>query len=227
MQKLSRVLITIMVSLLSTVSAMAQDEQAATVRSTDNGLTQFEAFTQDLATFSADFSQQVYDAQGRLEETSTGVLHLSQPNLLYWQYLEPFPQLIVADGNKVWSHDIELEQITVRDQSGAQTQSPLTLLTDTDKLYRSFTLRDLGTEGELVWLEMVPRDDPANDSGISSSDFARIVVAMRDGQLFRMALEDTLGQSTQIEFNEPKRNAELDGNIFVFSPPEGVDVLDG
>ncbi len=192
-----------------------------------NGLNQLDAFTRGLSSFSADFNQQVYDPQGRLEETSSGVLHLRQPNLLHWKYIQPFPQLIVADGAQVWSYDIELEQITVREQSDAQAQSPLTLLTDPDRLYQSFTLRNLGIRDDMAWLEMLPRDDRSNESGISSSDFARILVAMQDGELKSMALEDTLGQSTEIQFLQGQRNIELDDELFSFTPPEGIDVLEG
>ncbi len=192
-----------------------------------NGLTQLETFTDGLTSFNADFTQSVYDTQGRLEETSTGVLYLSKPNLLHWKYTEPFPQLIVADGSKVWSHDIDLEQITVREQSAAETQSPLTLLTDTDRLYQSFTLRNLGFADEMSWLEMLPRNDSSEATAISSNDFARILVGLRDGQLLVMALEDSLGQSTEIRFDNGSRNGEVDQSLFVFMPPAGVDVLEG
>ncbi len=207
-----------------------QSEAAATAEPAEvlgNALSQLESFTDGLNSFSAEFIQSVYDVQGRLEETSNGVLYLSKPNLLHWKYTEPFPQLIVADGAKVWSHDIDLEQITVRDQSAAQTQSPLTLLTDPDRLFQSFTLRNLGVADDIAWLEMLPRDDRSEETGISSNDFARIVVGLRDGELLVMALEDTLGQSTEIQFSNGLRNSEVDRSLFVFSPPPGVDVLEG
>lgn len=192
-----------------------------------NALNQLQTFTDGLDSFSADFTQSAYDPQGRLEETSSGILRLSKPNLLHWKYTEPFPQLIVADGQRVWSYDIELEQITVREQSDAQAQSPLTLLTDPEKLYKSFTLRNLGAENGLSWLEMLPRDDAANESGISSNDFARILIGMQSGQLRVMALEDTLGQSTRIEFVDGARNIAVEPQWFNFVPPDGVDVLEG
>jgi len=217
-----------LMGLLFSAMLLAQAEADSTDSSLQvNALQQLKVFTEELNSFSAGFTQSVFDGQGRLEETSSGTLHLNAPNLLRWYYTEPFAQLIVADGSKVWSHDIELEQITVREQSAAQAQSPLTLLTNPDKLYQSFTLRNLGLSDGLAWLEMLPHDDRSNESGISSNDFARILVALRADQLVVMILEDTLGQSTEIRFTEGFRNGELDPNLFVFEPPAGVDVLEG
>lgn len=187
-----------------------------------NALTQLDAFTADLRNFSAEFEQMIFDAQGNREETSSGSLHISEPNLLRWEYTQPFPQLIIADGDRVWNYDIELEQITVRQQGEAQAQSPLTLLTRPDDLHQSFTIRSLGDKDNMAWLEMVPH--AGNDE--QSNDFAKIIVGLRDNQLQVMTLEDQLGQSTQIRFMNGLRNSELDSQQFVFSAPPDVDVLE-
>ena len=55
-------------------------------------------------------------------------------------------------------------------------------------------------------------------------------VAIRIGfagdELQKMILFDALGQTTQIEFGQVKRNLELDRELFQFSPPADVDVID-
>jgi len=40
-----------------------------------------------------------------------------------------------------------------------------------------------------------------------------------------MVIEDAFGQVTTIEFGDGVRNLALDEELFVFVPPEGVDVI--
>ena len=59
------------------------------------------AFSQGLRGLEGRFSQQVFDADGRRTEDSSGTLALAVPRQFRWEYDVPFPQLIVADGSKV------------------------------------------------------------------------------------------------------------------------------
>jgi len=203
-------------------------------QASDVSLRQFDAFSAGLQSFSASFEQIMFDANGQQEEFSEGVFYLQQPDLMHWKYEHPYPQLIVADGSTLWSWDVELEQITRRDQTIAEQQSPLTLLTEPDRLRQHFALQSLGTDDQgLAWLELVPvpvNDADAENSTASSApmaDFSRILVAFADNLLARMVLEDSLGQRTEVQFADARRNVALDGELFKFVPPEGVDVLDG
>ena len=59
-------------------------------------------FTRDLKGLQAPFTQQVFDPNGKLKETSSGEVALSAPRLFRWEYRKPYEQLIVADGSRVW-----------------------------------------------------------------------------------------------------------------------------
>ena len=180
---------------------------------------QFRTFTSELDSLSAAFEQRVYGERGRLEETSTGTVKLKAPDLLRWNYREPFPQLIVADGDQVWIHDRELDQITVREQRDATAETPLAVLTDPGDLEQHFEVDCGPAAGDMAWLELRPRGD--------ASDFRLVRIGMRAGALRRMVLEDKLGQVTEIDFSDVRRNPELDPAAFEFEPPDGVDVLQG
>ena len=202
-------------ALVAAVAAGAAHKAAAG----GTAMEQFRIFTNGLQSLSAGFEQRVYGDSGRLEETSSGTVQLKAPDLLRWEYREPFPQLIVADGDQVWIHDRELDQITVREQRPASTETPLAVLTDPDRLEQQFKVDAGGVAEGLAWLELRPRDE--------RSDFRRVRIGMREGGLQRMVLEDTLGQVTVIEFTDVRRNPELDAGVFQFEPPDGVDVLQG
>src|SRR5690606_12662949 len=57
-------------------------------------------FTGGLKGLEGSFEQQVFDANGRSKERSSGIVAVSAPRLFRWEYKKPFAQLIVADGQK-------------------------------------------------------------------------------------------------------------------------------
>ena len=50
-------------------------------------------------------------------------MSLAAPRLFRWEYVKPYPQLIVADGKTVWVYEPDLQQATVRDQ-GSEAHGP-------------------------------------------------------------------------------------------------------
>ena len=75
-----------------------------------------DAFAKDLRSVSAHFEQQAFDPKGGAGKTSRGELALKAPRQFRWDTVAPYAQLIVADGEKVWIYDADLEQVTVRAQ---------------------------------------------------------------------------------------------------------------
>ena len=117
-----------------------------------------EAFAKGLNGLSGEFTQTTSDANGSLQEESRGTLALAAPRQFRWQYAEPFPQLIVADGNNVWIYDQDLEQVTVRNQSTEESQSPLTVLVDLSQLDRNYVVHALAVRDGMAWLAMTARE---------------------------------------------------------------------
>ena len=68
-------------------------------------------FARGLDSLTADFTQITIDGRDEVVEESTGRLYFRAPDLIRWDYLEPFPQEIVADGEKLWHYDEALEQV--------------------------------------------------------------------------------------------------------------------
>lgn len=176
-----------------------------------------DAFARGLDAVSAQFTQTVHDPSGREVDGSTGTLALKAPRLFRWQYEQPFPQLIVADGNNVWIYDEDLEQVTVRAQSAAEAQSPLTVLTDLSLLEREFVVGEGGETDGLAFLMLKPRAEEAS--------FQECRLGFAADGLALMLLIDNLGQRNEIRFSDWKRNPALSADAFTFDPPAGVDVV--
>jgi outer membrane lipoprotein carrier protein len=176
------------------------------------------AFTKGLKGLDGHFSQQVFDAKGKLKETSSGRVALSAPRLFRWEYTKPYEQLIVADGSRVWVYDPDLQQVTRRAQGPAEQNSPLAALVDPARLDKDYRITDAGSEGGLDWLELAPKQ--ASDTGFKS---ARL--GFNAQGLATMQVIDALGQKTQIDFSQWKRNPVFAAGTFRYVPGKGVDVV--
>ncbi|MDQ3495326.1 MAG: outer membrane lipoprotein chaperone LolA [Pseudomonadota bacterium] len=177
-----------------------------------------DAFAKGLKGLDGRFTQQVYDSNGKLKETSSGRVALSAPRLFRWEYVKPYPQLIVADGSKVWVYDPDLEQVTVRPQGVEEQNSPLAALIDPSRLDRDFNVREAADQGGLSWLLLTPKQ-PADAS------FQSARLGFDKAGLARMEVVDALGQRTAIVFSGWKKNPTFPRTTFRYVPPKGVDVV--
>jgi outer membrane lipoprotein carrier protein len=177
-------------------------------------LHQFMAGTKTLR---AEFSQVVIAKGGRKPQESSGVLAISRPGKLRWDIRKPYAQLVVSDGEKVWIHDSELQQVTIRKVGQAIGGSPAALLSGSNDLERNFTLSEGGEREGMLWVDAVPK---AADSG-----FERVRIGFVGNDLKAMELQDSFGQTTLIRFSALERNPVLPPATFRFVPPAGVDVV--
>lgn len=179
--------------------------------------TQLERFSDGLESLHAQFEQKVISTDGSVQDGSSGEVWLSRPGLFRWQYGGDFPELVVADGSKIWIYDEMLEQVTVKDQSRATANSPLTLLTDPGQLDEQFEVRELGEDEEVFLLELRARSE--------ETEFERILLGLRDNTLLLMVMEDAFGLRTEVRFNQIRRNPDLRQDLFTFQPPESADII--
>lgn len=175
-------------------------------------------FTRGLKGLDGQFTQQVFDAQGKLKESSSGKMAVSAPRLFRWEYVKPYPQLIVADGKKVWVYDHDLQQVSVRPQGAEEQNSPLAVLVDPSRLDAQFVVKEAGTTGGLNWLSLAPKG--GNDAGLRS---ARLGFGKTG--LAKMHFVDARGQRTEINFTGWKRNPLFASGTFKYIKPKGVDLI--
>lgn len=178
------------------------------------------AFTKGLEGLDGQFSQQVFDANGKRKEASSGRVALSAPRLFRWEYLKPYPQLIVADGKTVWIYDPDLQQVTRRAQGDAEQNSPLTALIDPSRLDQDYAIKEAGAEGGLEWLMLSPKNAGDNAFKTARLGFDKTGLA-------QMQVVDALGQRTLISFSGWKRNPSFAAGTFRYVPAKGVDVVGG
>lgn len=179
-------------------------------------LERFQSYLRTTQSARGDFEQKVYDKSGKLVQDSKGSFALLRPNRFRWSYVKP-PQVIVGDGERVWIHDADLNQVTVRRVARVLGSTPAALLAGASDVGEAFEMKELGPKDGLEWLEAKPRE---KDAG-----FERMRLGLSTGGVEAMELVDQFGQTTVLRFSNVVRNPQIEAGTFRFSPPKGSDVL--
>jgi outer membrane lipoprotein carrier protein len=166
----------------------------------------------------ANFTQVLLDDRAAIVEESKGFLLLRRPGEFRWEYRTPFVQEIVSDGKRVFIHDEDLSQVTIRAMGQAMGGSPALLLTTERPVSELFEIAEGGRVGTLDWVELKPREQDVS--------FTLIRVGMNGSEIAEMELSDTFGQTTQLKFADLEVNPPVDDEAFTFQIPAGADVID-
>jgi outer membrane lipoprotein carrier protein len=201
---------------LSAALAGAAPAPAATPAPTSPGAAKLERMLAATRTVRAKFEQVLLDADLEVVKETHGEFALERPNRFRWDYAAPDAQTIVSDGKKLWIYDPALAQVTVKPLDGTLARSPAALLGGAGDLAANFTVTDLGVDGGLHWLALVPKVDDA--------EFETVRLGLGDRFVEVMELKDAFGQTTRILLKGGDLNAKLDPKLFRFTPPPGADV---
>ena len=182
-----------------------------------DGVSSLRDFFNNTTTMRAQFSQVVNDKQGRKIQEVEGTMQLQRPNKFRWDYKKPYEQQIVSDGKQVFLYDTELQQVTIRELSKTLGSSPAALLAGGEAVEKSFILKNATRKDGLAWVLALPKD--------KESGFDRVLLGFKADKLRKMELYDSFNHITHITFNEVERNPILQDVTFLFTPPEGVDVV--
>ena len=158
-------------------------------------------------------------------KTSSGEFAFIRPARFRFDYLKPFPQVIVADGQTLWLYDADLEQVTARKQAQALGSTPAALIAtavDVASLQKEFSLEAQADADGLQWVQATPKN---RESTIQS---VRMGLRVEGAQVSLAKLEifDAMGQRSVLSFERFEVNpANLSAPQFNFVTPKGVSVI--
>jgi outer membrane lipoprotein carrier protein len=183
----------------------------------DDATRKLQQFVDNVQTFSAHFEQMVIDTEGNLLEEAEGEFQLERPGKFRWDYQQPYPQEIVADGERIWFYDVDLEQVTVKSQQEALADTPATLLSGEIVPADKYHIQNLPSDDGRFWVELTPKE--------SDSNFQAVTLVFDGDTLAQMIMRDSFDQRTRLVFSEVEENPIFEKNLFSFTPPAGVDVV--
>ena len=158
-------------------------------------------------------------------KTSTGQFSFVRPTRFRFDYVKPFPQVIVADGQTLWLYDADLEQVTARKQAQALGSTPAALVAtavDLSALQKEFTLEAQVDADGLQWVQATPKN---RESTLQS---VRMGLRVEGAQVSLAKLEifDAMGQRSVLSFERFEVNpVSLGAAQFNFVTPKGVSVI--
>jgi len=170
-----------------------------------------------LRSLSSRFEQITLSADGGRMVESQGMLYLKRPGKFRWEYDSPVKQIIIADGKRVWLHDLELDQVSHQSQGKALNGTPAQLLTTDEPLKRHFKVFPWSNGDEREWVELQPKEE--------DTQVVKIRIGFVGERLDTLLMEDSFGQLTRFTFSGTKRNPSLDDDLFRFDESAAGDFL--
>jgi outer membrane lipoprotein carrier protein len=174
-------------------------------------------FVREVKSGRASFTQTVTSADGAKKRSSSGSFEFARPNRFRFAYAKPFEQLIVSDGQKVWIHDLDLNQVSVRRLNQALGATPAALLAGAS-LEQEFELAAQPSKDGIEWVQATPRQ--------KDGAFQSMRIGFKGKDLAAVEILDSFGQRSVLQFSAYAANVALPEATFRFVPPAGADVIE-
>ena len=170
----------------------------------NDAVIQVESYLNSIKTLSARFLQ--VDSDGNV---TNGQLYLRRPGRLRFEYDDPSPLLIVADGIWLILHDRELGQVS----RYPLYESPLGALVDEPVNLRE-KVEVVRVEQGLGILRIMVVDRANPDEGWIDITFTEPPLLLRQWKV-----RDTQGGTIELSLTDIRVNQKLDPNLFFFEDP--------
>jgi outer membrane lipoprotein carrier protein len=177
-----------------------------------------------MQTLEAQFSE-TYSGAG-MTRMESGTLTLKKPGRMRWDYEQPRPKMFLTDGQTAWFYvpgERQVRRVPVKQLD--DLRSPLRYMLGKTKL-----------EKEFVGLSIASNQKPVNEGdivlqGIPKSMADRVgntlLEVSPDGLIRRIVVEELDGSVTEFRFLQQKENVQVPDQRFRFTPPPGVEVVQG
>lgn len=167
-------------------------------------------------TVKANFTQETLDIYQHVLARSKGTMMLAKPNHFRWDTQLPTHQIVITDGTTLWVYDVDLKQAT-KQKIENNAMNPAKLLSgNTDQTLKQFDVRMIPHKSIVVF-QLTPKN--------SKEPFTSIAIAFTHDKLSSMHIETAQKQMSIFNFSNVKLNAHLSPDLFQFTVPAGVDVL--
>jgi len=215
----------LLASVFATISVAAIAQETASVAL--NSLNSLEGFVKNTKSGRAVFTQVVTspakDGQTPKSKTSSGTFEFLRPNRFKFLYKKPFEQSIVSDGQTLWLHDVDLNQVTARKLVQVLNGTPAAVIAaaaDLKGLQADFVLVALPEKAGLRWVQAVPK----TKEGQLQSIIVGIKTTDKGTELAALEILDSFGQLSVMTFSQFEVNPALAAASFQFKPPVGADI---
>ncbi len=176
------------------------------VASAFDGAQRVDEYLKALDSLKADFQQYTFNADRSQMTEARGRLYLQRPGRFRWEYDTPNKQVIIADGSRVYLHDIDLQQVSHQSQGKALRGTPALLLASAEPIGKHFQVSAIESTDGRDWVELIPKD--------ADTDVIKIEIGFGKETLDSLIMQDSFGQETRLNFTGTQRNVRLKPDLF-------------
>src|SRR5215469_13656902 len=152
--------------------------------------------------------------------TETGTFFLRRPGRMRWQYSSPAGKLWVCDGQIVYSYDPEHKRVEKSKLKNEEDlRAPFAFLLGKLHFHDQFSGFDMIPEGSDTKIVAKPKSDKLLYTEVA-------FVASPDFTIKRVAVKGQDGSTMDYAFDNEKRDPLLAEELFKFTPPSDVEVVD-
>ena len=192
--------------------------RAGVVQAQRDAIIELDELLGGVTTLAADVTQLIVERGGGLLEESGILMRLRRPDGFYWETIEPFPELIVTDGETLWNYQPDLEQVVIEDWDPGRAELAAQLLNgETGGLAEEYRLSLVSAPG-LKRFELSPL--------APDSPYGLITIEFLEDELELIRLDNRNGQQTVWRFANLRQNVPLEDALFRFTPPPGIEIVD-
>jgi outer membrane lipoprotein carrier protein len=182
-----------------------------------------------LRSLESDFTE-IYRGDGP-ERVESGTLWLKKPRKMRWEYRSPKEKLFISDGEVVWFYMPEERQVRKTTLKKLDDlRSPLAFLLGKTKLEKELTglskvVDQAPMDSRNTLLRGVPQG--AGPQSVAGQLSEVVLEITPSDQIVRIVLVDADGAETEFRFAGWKENVEMSASQFQFTPPAGVETVEG
>ena len=210
-------------TLLILFSLLSGTRAAAADTSVDRIASRVDHRYNHLKTLKAQF-QENYSGAG-LTRNESGELWLEKPGKMRWQYELPTPKLFIVDGKNAFFYvPSERQARRMPAKKLDDFRSPIRYLLGHTKLQQEFKRLALSSEAPQQSADLVLEGVP---KGMEDRVRRVLLEISPTNQITRIHIDELDGSSTEFVFRDIEENVAVKPELFRFSPPPGIEVVEG
>jgi outer membrane lipoprotein carrier protein len=176
----------------------------------------------NVAGFTADFEQESILKAMQVTDTASGRLMIRQPGKMRWEYVTPEPQTIITDGNDLWVHRPEENQVLVGKAPALFGEGKgAGFLSNIKMVRKSFQVTLEPEESAARYrLRLVPNKATVDLTAVN------LKIDKQTFDLVEIATFNVYGDETRIQLKNIDFGAPPAESLFRFEVPAGADILE-
>jgi outer membrane lipoprotein carrier protein len=196
---------------------VAASASADSAPSLDTALTRLQQRYDCSRSLQADFDETL-SSPGGMTRTRKGTVYFRKVGRMRWDFAAPSEGTVVSDGATIYDYEKDLNQVVELPVNKALKSSATAFLLGLGNIRRDFkvSMPPASSSDGLVHLILVPK---------GGGDRMELGLDPNSYDIVKFRLTNQVGGVTELKFSDIRTNLALDDSLFVFTAPEGADIV--